>query len=192
MNNPEIAALLTRVEEFIMIRVSEIREYHEERTAADLTVEALDDLVVDTLELKSIVEQLGDIGTKINKAIMRHESRAGTYLEALGRDGYESPDGVIEKKADWHVNMPPTPEDKALLFGFLHDVGLFEQYATVNSKALNSLYMAEWSAAKKEDPTMEVLFSMPGVPSPTLNEFTKIKAPRGKRSKRKETEDEPS
>jgi len=185
-----IPKLLSTVDKFVMTRVEEIDEYHAERKIEEVTVECLDDLVVDVLELKNIVGLLADLSKNVNKAIMRLEGRAGSYLEGLGRDKYDSPDGGVEKKKEWHVCMPESDAAKLQLFEWLKSKDLFERYATVNSRSLNSLFMAEWEAAKKRDPEAAILFTLPGVPDPQINEYTTIKAPKGQRAKRKVDQDE--
>lgn len=70
------------------------------------------------------------------------------------------------------VKTPKTLEDKAKLFEFLRDKGLYDEMVSINSQSLNSLYRA-LSAEALEKGHLE--FLMPGVDAPTSFRQLKLK-----------------
>ena len=70
------------------------------------------------------------------------------------------------------MSLPSEDVDKAALFKHLEERGISMKYLTVNSNSLNSLYMADWEAAKIAGEGMD--FKMPGVSEPTLFEDLRI------------------
>lgn len=160
---------------------------HDEKLP-EVTIKAVDSLIADSVFLTELVEDLSLMSTFLNKLIMRLEQKGGSYLKALGRESYESPSGVIQLSGKWAVRMPKDDEAKLALFDHLKSRGIFERYATVNSRSLQALYVADWKAACKKDPEAWVLFEMPGVPTPVFDEFTKIKGNGARRRKDNEHE----
>jgi hypothetical protein len=88
-------------------------------------------------------------------------------------ENYKAPGGTVYIKRIWQVKAPATDEDKAKLFDWLRQEGIFDRYATVNSNSLRALYMAEWEEAKKRGEGLE--FSLPGVAPATLFETTETR-----------------
>ena len=167
--------LIPKFARALAIRSDAILQLHA-NPPAEITVAAIDNLIKDTLELDAAVDGIKEVTTILNKAIMSLESKAGAYLKALEREDYVSPYGEAKIVGKWRVSLPQSDEDKMLLFEHLKARKIFEKYATVNSNSLNSLFMADWEAAKKKDAEAAVMFSMPGVPDPKFDEFTQIKA----------------
>lgn len=131
--------------------------------AQDVTVAMLDQLVADIFAKKKEIEASELVTTGLNKEKMALEAKCVNYLKALGReeDGYSTKYGFVGISKKWRVNMPATDADKAALFDWMRERGIFDRFATVNANSLNSLYMAEWEAAKRAGQGME--FSMPGI-----------------------------
>lgn len=71
------------------------------------------------------------------------------------------------------VKTPKTLEEKAKLFDFLREKGLYDEMISINSQSLNSLYRA-LSAEAMEKGHLE--FLMPGVDAPSS--FTQLKMKR--------------
>jgi hypothetical protein len=103
-----------------------------------------------------------------NKILAQMEAAVVMALKELGRKNYQSPHGTVGITNKWRVNLPQTDADKAKLFDWMRERGIYERYVTVNSNSLNSLFLEEWDAAKKRGEGME--FRLPGVPEPKLFE----------------------
>ena len=130
-----------------------------------ITVEQLDALVnhyFDLREQKSKIEADALAkGSEVNKA----GAQIVAALKQLSRENYKTASGQVSLKQTWSVKVPQSDQEKQAFFGWLRDGGIFDRYATVNSKSLQSLYSAEWEAAKKRGEGME--FSIPGILPPT-------------------------
>lgn len=132
--------------------------------AVQVTVADLDALVIkyfDTLQIDKVKAEAAL--SVVNKEIMSIEGKLVSYLKALSRKEYKHPRGTVRVVNKWRVNGPQTDADKAQLFAWLKERGLYDKFATVNVASLNSLYMAEWEALKKTDPEAALTFSMPGI-----------------------------
>lgn len=135
---------------------------------SEVSVEALDRLVIEIMEARKEVEVQQAILTEKNKKVMELEGKAVAHLKETGREKYQTPFGTIRILNRWRVNLPKTSEDKKALFDFLREREIFDTYATVNSNSLNSFYMKEWEAAQQRGEGMT--FSMPGIKAPSLFE----------------------
>lgn len=138
-----------------------------------VTVADLDDLMKSIAEQEETIEAHKEVSTRMNKELAQLENRAVQYLKDLGREEYVSPygKGAIEQK--WRVNLPEDDIKKREFFDYLRALEIFDKYATVNSNSLNSLYRAEWEAAKQDGRGME--FTMPGIGAPKVYEQFKFK-----------------
>lgn len=136
--------------------------------AKTLTVDDLDTFVKQIKDKKDECDQVKAQLTTLNKELATLEAKAAAHLKDLARDNYRSPHGMISMVRKWAVQLPKTDKDKLALFEYFKEKGIFEKYATVNSNALNSLYLTEWEEAKKEGRGME--FTMPGIDAPKLHE----------------------
>lgn len=132
--------------------------------AREITVADLDALIIlyfDTLQIDKVRAEAAL--SVVNKAILSIEAKLVTSLKALNRKEYKHSRGTVKISNKWRVNGPQTDADKAALFDWLKERGIYDKYATVNVASLNSLYMAEWEALKKTDPEAALCFSMPGI-----------------------------
>lgn len=171
----------------LLEKAQKITDNHD-NPPTEITIKAVDDLIADATFLGELVDDLHEISKTINKMIMTLEQKGGSYLKVLKREDYQSPAGTIQVGGKWAVRMPKDDEAKAALFQHLRERELFDRYATVNSRSLNALYMADWKAAIKKDPEAWVLFDMPGVPAPVFDEFTKIKGNNSRKTRKDETD----
>lgn len=138
---------------------------------ASITVADLDALVIryfNTLQIDKVKAEAA-LST-VNKEIMAIEAKLVAYLKVLCRKEYKHPRGTVKIVNKWRVNGPQTDADKAQLFAWLKERGIYDKYATVNVASLNALYLAEWEALKKTDPAAALTFSMPGIGDPKLFE----------------------
>ena len=136
----------------------------------EITVEMMDELVASLVAKKKEIEAAELVVTGLNKEKARIEQKCANYLKALGREegGYQAPNATVFITRRWSVTLPQTDKDKHALFEWMKEKQVFDKYATVNWQSLNSLYMAEWEAAKREGRGIE--FSMPGIGERTLFE----------------------
>lgn len=131
--------------------------------AAEVTVQQLDTLVIEYFKKRKEKEEREARVKEINKEIVSIEGKLVTYLKALGRRDYKHAAGSVRISPKWSVSMPQTDADKAALFQWLREKGIYDKYATVNSAALQSLFNAEREAAIAADPEAALTFSIPGV-----------------------------
>jgi hypothetical protein len=142
-----------------------------------VSVQELDKLMEQLFDAKVEAKRIEAQLSEQNKEIGSLRAKITSALKELGREDYKTPVGTFRLQTKWRVGLPQTAEDKAAFFSWLRDKGIFDQYATVNSNSLNSLYMREWEAAKERGEGME--FSIPGVPLPkafeTVGEYASRK-----------------
>jgi hypothetical protein len=113
-------------------------------------------------------EAIENLVSQENKELTEAKAKFVLYLKELGREDYKSGRGTLSIQSKWRVALPATDEAKAKFFEWLREKGIFDKYATVHSASLNSLYNAEWEAAKDRGEGLS--FSIPGVPEPKLFE----------------------
>jgi hypothetical protein len=145
----------------------------------DITVEDLDTLIAKIFETEKIVDEAKAVMGKMNISLESMKAQAAQYLHALKRKDYQTPYGTVSITQKYRVSMPQTDEDKAALFQWMRERGIYDKYATVHAQALNSLYMAEWEAAKRSGEGMT--FSLPGVGEPKLYETLGMRKPRSRK-----------
>jgi hypothetical protein len=140
-----------------------------------VTVKDLDQLIADIAAKKAEIEELEAQTSAKNKELAAMQAKAYNYLRELGREDFKSPHGNLAIKQVWSVTNPKTEEDKAALFQWMRERGIYDRYATVHATALKSLFLAERESYVKDggDP---MLFSLPGMEPAKLFEtanFTK-------------------
>ena len=147
---------------------------------SSVTVQELDLLVKNLFEKRKEIKDDEDKIAEKTKALESLKAKIVVYLEELGREQYKADYGTVSRSEKWNVTLPANDIAKTELFEHLRSRGIFEKYATVNAKALNSLYKADWEAAKKEGPEKGMEFRMPGVNPPTL--YVALSMTKGKES----------
>lgn len=145
-----------------------------------VTVKELDDLIAEIVKQEDIIEQKEEELSNENKKLMELNAKAVSYLKELDREDYKSAVGTAAIKQEWTVRNPETDADKELLFEHLRERGIFNKYATVNNRSLNSLFKSDWEEAKKRGEGLE--FSLPGIKPAQLFEKFKLTRPRKKKS----------
>lgn len=138
-----------------------------------VTVQELDELVKELKEKNQIKDKIEDELKSCNKEIGGLEAKITLYLKELGRESYESPHGKVSIKQKWSVNLPADDLAKREFFEWLRENNIFDKYATVNSRSLQSLFKAEWDEAKKKGEGFN--FTLPGLLPPKLYETTEFK-----------------
>lgn len=139
---------------------------------SEVTVRDLDELTEQLAKKEKLKAELAALVTQVNKEIMILEQKCTLHLKELERTEYSSPYGKVTIKEMWSVNLPDTPTAKKLFFDWLRSREIFDKYATVNSRSLQSLFKVEWEEAKK---TGNMNFSLPGIEAPKLFEKTDFK-----------------
>jgi hypothetical protein len=152
---------------------------HESSPTTSVTVKDLDNLIVEMAKKKAEIEELEAQTTAKNKELTALQAKAFNYLRELGREDFKSPHGNLSMKQIWQVTNPKTEEDKAALFNWMREKGVYQKYATVHATALKSLFLAEREAYIQEggDP---MLFSLPGMEPAKLFETITYTKPRTK------------
>jgi hypothetical protein len=133
-----------------------------------VTVEFLDSQVRALAELRGAADAKQALLTEVNKQITALEQQIAVTLKELGRTNFQAPVGTVGITRKWRVGLPQSKEDWDALVGWMEARGISDEYLTVNSISLNSLYTKEWEAAKKRGEGME--FTIPGIAEPKLFE----------------------
>lgn len=151
----------------------------QQQATQPVTVKDLDQLIQDIASKKAEIDALSEQTTQKNKELGLLQTKAFNYLRELNRDDFKSPLGTLSIKKVWNVTNPKTEEDKAALFEWMREKGIYDAYATVNANSLKSLYLAEREAYIKEggDP---MLFNIPGMEQAKLFEIAQFTKSRTK------------
>lgn len=143
-----------------------------EESKTPVSVADLDALVKEIVTVRKKSREMTATLAAVNVELEGKKSKLASYLRELGRKSYKTEFGNFTLVEKWRVKLPQTAEDKQKLFAWLTEQGLYDAYATVNSNALNSLYLEEWEIAKKEGRGME--FEIPGIAPATRFETTSV------------------
>ena len=133
-----------------------------------VTEQDLDNSIASFFELEAEIDAAEDLIKPKKKTLEDLKAQIAGHLKELNRKTYDSPAGRFTLVQKWRVNLPETLPDKLKLLDWLKEKGIYEETVTVNSNSLNSLYMQEWEAAKRNGEGMD--FSIPGIGEPKLYE----------------------
>lgn len=125
-----------------------------------VTVADLDNLIKQISDKRQAIEDQDAITAQLNKELFSLKETAVSHLKELGRDDYKCPFGAIVLKNRWSVNLPKSEEDRAALFSWMKEKGIYDAYVTVNSNSLKSLFLKEREIALESGDA--VGFSLPG------------------------------
>ena len=137
-----------------------------------ISVNEFDAIIAEIFERKAEIEDDKEKLTEKQNKLDQLKAKIVLALKETDRDSFKSPYGTVTISERWRVSLPSEDVDKAALFKHLEERGISMKYLTVNSNSLNSLYMADWEAAKIAGEGMD--FKMPGVSEPTLFEDLRI------------------
>lgn len=140
----------------------------------DVTVAELNALCNQMKEKKAEIDAKELELTELNKQLGKMKQQASAYLAELGQDKYITPFGELKRIERWQTKNPATEDDKRKLFDWMRERGIYDTYATVNARSLNSLFIKERAIAEAEgqDP---MLFTLPGMEPATLFEDVDFK-----------------
>lgn len=144
-----------------------------------VTVEQFDAHVQQMADVKTRLAIAARVKADLEIEFSKLSERASMYLKALGRKNYPAPFGTVYLAKMVNMKGPQTDADKAKLFDWMRERGIFDKYASVNVQSLKSLYMAELESATREDPAASLTFSIPGVERPTTYETVKVMKGKG-------------
>ncbi len=140
---------------------------------SEVTVADLDALVEEIHAKSSAIDGHKAITSQMQKDLEALEQKAVGYLKETNRTSYPTPYGTIYIHNAWRIKLPQGDGNKDQLIAHLKERGLDKKYLTVNSNALNSLFLADWDAVDR-DPT----FSMPGIDPPVLYQDLRFRSPK--------------
>lgn len=146
-----------------------------------VTVEQFDAHVNKMAEVRAKLTAAARVKADLEIEFSKLSEQAFQYLKALGRKNYPTPFGTVYLAKMVSLKGPQTDADKAALFAWMREQGIFEKYASVNVNSLKSLYMAEIERASREDPTAALTFAIPGVERPTVYETVKVLKGKGEK-----------
>ncbi len=123
-------------------------------------------------ELRSDEEDASRVKKEISDQLEIEEKRMMEMLQDSGMTSYKSPVGQVVLAYRTSVKTPKLPEEKAALFAWLEEQGLYDAMVSVNSKTLNSLYNAKIEEAKERG---DADFVLPGCDGVTITPQLRFK-----------------
>jgi hypothetical protein len=142
-----------------------------------VTVKELDSMIESLFKGRKEIEEDEEKVSEKRVKLEALKAKIVITLKEHERESYKSDFGTVTVSEKWRVKLPDNDLAKKELIEHLRERGLFEKYVTVNSNSLNSLFMADWEAAKKNGLGME--FKMPGISDPSLFETLHITKGKG-------------
>jgi len=143
-----------------------------------ITVEQLDKILESLFDKRIEVDEATAAKTKLENELRALKTVVILHLKELDRSNYAGGRGSVTMSEKRNVTMPKDVEHKNMLWSWMRDRDIFDQYATVNSRSLNALYKAEYQAALEKGPDALMTFSLPGIEAPTVHEDLTIRKSR--------------
>lgn len=144
----------------------------------EITVAQLEQAAKNIFDLRAEVDQDKNALKAKQEVLDTLEAETLDLLKAAKLDKFVASVGTVGRSARSWVTLPQTLEDKLRLLDWLKANGRYEEYVTVNSNSINSLFQEEWDKVKQYDPEAAMDFRIPGLSEPKLKEqlrFTKAK-----------------
>ena len=153
-----------------------------EENLKETSLNKLNQLVEQRVDLQFDKDDLKAQESEINKKIGEIDDSINQILKAADLQKFSHPRGTISLETKQSVKVPQNPEAKEKFFHWLRDEGLYDQYVTVNSQSVNSLFktyranfLAEAEASgKPEDLAKALNFCPPGIEPPSPYERVKL------------------
>lgn len=145
-----------------------------EKELDTLTIKDLEELCEHAFSLKAEIERHEEVIESLKGPLEETNRKIEFFLTKFGKKKWDSKYGNIEIRQNTSVKIPRTESDKAALFKWLQDKGIFWQTVGVNSQTLNSLYKAEAEAAFSGGKDVVI----PGISEPEI--YTKVILKRSK------------
>lgn len=132
---------------------------------ADISIADFEKLLLEFFDANQKIDGLKHQIDILSKSKFLLEQKVIAILKAGNIKKYTSGGVSISLKDRVSVKTPKTEEDKAAFFAWLKERGVEEQYLTVNSQSLNSLYKQEREAALERG---DLDFKIPGIGEETI------------------------
>lgn len=144
------------------------KAWYDEEDTSPIEVPEFEKLLSEMNKQNQVIKRMkSDI--KDQQAIMtKMKTKVLAYFEEFGKTKYSANFGTVYLKTNFTCKTPKTPEEKAALFAWMEEQGIYDQYATVNSKSLNTLY----NSMVKENSD----FIMPGTSDPGFYQTVEIRS----------------
>lgn len=134
-------------------------------TETNTTLSDLNALIDRIANLRAQEEEASRVKKEINELLEIEEARMIEMLASNQLTSYKGPGGKVVLAYRTSVRVPKEGNDKAALFEWLREKGLYDQLVSVNSQTLNSLYKSELDEAKERG---ETDFAIPGLRDVTM------------------------
>ena len=138
----------------------------EDNKADPITLEKinqwLDEAVKINAELTEISSQESDLKNQRGFLL----SKIQGALNEVGLKNFRNSRGLVSIRKNWDCKAPKDPAKKKEFYGWLKDMGWFDEWISVNTKTLNSQYKKLYEEKAKEGE----LFEIPGVGAPSYRE----------------------
>ena len=102
----------------------------------------------------------------ISQELEGAEKRMLEMLEEANLKSFKTPFGTVTMTTLQSVKLPQSPEDKAALYEYLRNMGMYDAVVKPNSQALNALWKEKFEEAQMSGATD---FEMPGVSGVSIN-----------------------
>lgn len=134
------------------------------------TLEAMDELIVKLRKARDDYDAAKKVSTQLHNELEAIESLVINTLQANKRSKYEVA-GVASVSLSHRESFttPKTPEQKSLLFKYIHDkygAGTLTGMLSINSQTLNA-----WASKESEAGVMQI----PGLEAPTATETLSVR-----------------
>lgn len=126
----------------------------------EISVKDFEALIEIAYKKKAEVKALEEVAEAEKIVLKEHEAKIMAFMEQLGKSSYKSNHGTVVVSEKCSVTTPKDPESKKALFAWLEEKGIFDDYVSVNSQKLNSLFNAEVESTNNPS------FRLPGVEAP--------------------------
>lgn len=129
-----------------------------ENPNAEVSIKDFEELVASAYADKKAAKELEDRAEEIKEKLKEKQIKIEAIMDQLGKEIYKSDSGTVTLKTSLSVATPKEQEAKAAFFAWLEEQGLFYEYASVDSKKLNTLF----NSLAKGDPS----YTVPGIEKP--------------------------
>lgn len=129
-----------------------------ENPNAQVSVKEFEELIAEAYRDKRDIKALEDEAERIKELLKEKQVKIEAIMDQLGKEIYKSDSGTVTLKTSLSVATPKEQEAKQAFFAWLETQGLFYEYASVDSRKLNTLF----NSLAQGDPS----FTVPGIEKP--------------------------
>lgn len=139
-----------------------------------VTVEDMKRQVAVIKELREIEDKFSAQKKEISKQLEEQENKMLTMLEESGVPSFKCELGNVGRTERLSIKTPKTAEDRLAFFGYLKELGLYDEMISVNSATLNSFYKDQFTQAKERG---DADFKIPGLLEETITPILWFRKP---------------